>query len=771
MSIMGDRPRIETPANTAWPLDGTLGPNAGPAHDPFSPPFLEEADPAGALFRMGWDPSLVADRLALGLAHARHLVTLPLAKAARRFVEGQDWLSFGYARIEDHARERFGRSGRWVRDLRSLAMAAERTPALAHAMTGEDGGRPIGPVPALAIGKVVTPASCEQWVTLARRLTVRELREEVRKAREGGSASPLMVARSQSEADRPGQGEGGITRDGELGAQGPSADGVQNAPAAKAAAGGAPEDPTAGTPADALGRVHAITSEPANTPPLDLESDESEERVTVRFGVPLPVSAAVEEARDLHRAVCGSESSVAEFVEAIVAEAFAGPTVPVIDEGWIGSRPSTAAREMALEQETDRWAFLGVPRLGDELCAAGRTLEKTARLCREAEVRSNSADSLIRALIKVENEIERSLGPLLARMGEFGAWRGMRFSGVGHYAEERLGISRTQAEDRARLARDLRERPLLRSALEEGRFGWEAASLIVKALPLKLATEEMETAWIDRASESTIKRLREELRTVDLNRALHGAKAPSAPIDDATWRASRARDPGLSIARITQLTRAAIAGPGVTTVIRFSLPPDLASHLLSAVSAERARLESICREAGVDGATGSDGDRADATREGLDLREPVVDCHTPGSVTAARMFSTRFGFVPDWVALLALIENFVTTWDDPRRSPKRPGDRIYNRDAWRCSAPGCTSRRNLEQHHIRYRSRGGSDRPSNLVTLCRSHHQQGEHNGLLRCRGRAPLGILWWLGRRGKGGFFRNERRLGIHGEWSIFAR
>src|SRR6185503_18118087 len=115
------------------------------------------------------------------------------------------------------------------------------------------------------------------------------------------------------------------------------------------------------------------------------------------------------------------------------------------------------------------------------------------------------------------------------------------FSGVGHYAQERLGISRTQAEDRARLARDLKDRPLLRAALEEGRFGWVAASLIVRALPTSQANEEAECAWIDRAEESTIKRLRDELRVVNRDRVLEGCGEPMTPISDAKWHASRVR--------------------------------------------------------------------------------------------------------------------------------------------------------------------------------------------------------------------------------------
>src|SRR5204863_8106113 len=109
------------------------------------------------------------------------------------------------------------------------------------------------------------------------------------------------------------------------------------------------------------------------------------------------------------------------------------------------------------------------------------------------------------------------------------------------------------------------------------------------------------------------------------------------------------------------------------------------------------------------------------------------DGRAPGSVLAARTLSTRSGWIPAWAGLLALIEDYVTTWDDPNLSPKRAGDAVYIRDGWRCTAPGCTSRRNLEEHHVVYRSRGGSDDLSNRICLCRLHHQSGEHGGLASC--------------------------------------
>jgi hypothetical protein len=125
------------------------------------------------------------------------------------------------------------------------------------------------------------------------------------------------------------------------------------------------------------------------------------------------------------------------------------------------------------------------------------------------------------------------------------------------------------------------------------------------------------------------------------------------------------------------------------------------------------------------------------------------------------MFSIRCRRVPAWVGLLSLLEDFVATWDCGGAMPRRPGDEIYVRDGWRCTAPGCTSRRHLEDHHLRYRSQGGGDDLANRVCLCRFHHQRGEHGGLASCRGNAPTGVVWRLGRRdGAPAFYRNERLI-----------
>ena len=50
---------------------------------------------------------------------------------------------------------------------------------------------------------------------------------------------------------------------------------------------------------------------------------------------------------------------------------------------------------------------------------------------------------------------------------------------------------------------------------------------------------------------------------------------------------------------------------------------------------------------------------------------------------------------------------------------------ILRRDNWRCQV--CGSRVNLEVHHQQFRSQGGSDSESNLITLCNGCHRAKHH--------------------------------------------
>ena len=117
----------------------------------------------------------------------------------------------------------------------------------------------------------------------------------------------------------------------------------------------------------------------------------------------------------------------------------------------------------------------------------------------------------------------------------------------------------------------------------------------------------------------------------------------------------------------------------------------------------------------------------------------------------------RRGPLPAWASFILLIREATDVWQQVDRSKKKPQFwRIFERDEHRCRTPACSKRADLHGHHIVFRSRGGSDDPSNVVTACYGHHQQGVHDGHLHCSGNANHLLRWVLGPRAKrGGPFR----------------
>jgi hypothetical protein len=90
----------------------------------------------------------------------------------------------------------------------------------------------------------------------------------------------------------------------------------------------------------------------------------------------------------------------------------------------------------------------------------------------------------------------------------------------------------------------------------------------------------------------------------------------------------------------------------------------------------------------------------------------------------------------------------------------------FERDGYRCTVPGCTARRELQSHHIRFRSAGGPDEAWNRTTLCAFHHQRCVHGignpkgRVVRIRGRAPGALCFELGPEPAERFASGDLRL-----------
>jgi len=83
--------------------------------------------------------------------------------------------------------------------------------------------------------------------------------------------------------------------------------------------------------------------------------------------------------------------------------------------------------------------------------------------------------------------------------------------------------------------------------------------------------------------------------------------------------------------------------------------------------------------------------------------------------------------------------------------------RAIERDGWTCQMPHCRSNGPFHEHHRQFRSAGGSDEESNLVTLCAPCHAM-LHAGHVVVLGRAPDELTFLLGTRREA--HAGERRL-----------
>ena len=115
----------------------------------------------------------------------------------------------------------------------------------------------------------------------------------------------------------------------------------------------------------------------------------------------------------------------------------------------------------------------------------------------------------------------------------------------------------------------------------------------------------------------------------------------------------------------------------------------------------------------------------------------------PAPLEVAEFFHTMLARAGSLERVLA---HAIRTWVEQGKLFDDYAD--FERDGFRCTAPGCTRRRNLHSHHIRYRSHEGPDEPWNRTTLCAYHHERALHlERTIRIRGHAPDRLVFALGR------------------------
>jgi hypothetical protein len=266
--------------------------------------------------------------------------------------------------------------------------------------------------------------------------------------------------------------------------------------------------------------------------------------------------------------------------------------------------------------------------------------------------------------------------------------------------------------------------------------------------------EDSMRQWVDHASRITLKRLDDELRHVETRPTSQYTSASQKrfplPLSDTAWQESLQLIPGEARRRLLSGALEALACQAPANVcLRLQGPAEIIRDLRHSLNLTRMHLseqgrrlvEQSCR-------------RPDVPLSAAD------EARLFPSIRLARTHVERGTPIPDWICLLALLEEFVEEWDNPNHMPRRPTDSIASRDGWRCTAPGCTARE-IEVHHVIYQSHGGADTPANLTSLCPFHHRMGEHGSLARVAGSAPLDLHWQLGHsEGRRIQLKNERYL-----------
>jgi hypothetical protein len=460
-------------------------------------------------------------------------------------------------------------------------------------------------------------------------------------------------------------------------------------------------------------------------------------------------------------------AGTAAVVEAVIAETdTAVAKIAVADTAAISDAAASAGNATGTVSATD-W----------------REIDRRLRRVASAQA-ALDAEELRWLALAQEIELHRELG--MASMLE--------------YVERVLGHGPKAGHERLRVARDLRELPLTRAELEQGRLSFSA----VRELSRKV-TAKTEAEWLARVQGKCLREI-EDL--------LSGHKKGDRPGDPI--------DPDLQLRKITlELTPPTLAlfreacrrledelGHHLTddetmaamcaTVVggespREDMPDD--RTVAGSPRDDRAMAESprvagaIAESPREDGATAEspreDGAMAESPREAcqsvaaphsftapivaLPIAAPPIaaPAAAPPSSTRAKPESRLAPYqialtvcpscergwhdaggraiaVPDSTIAQAICDAQYLGLTDASVAERAYQEvspatarMVVRRDRGCCQVPGCRSARWLQIHHIVWREHGGSNDPRNLVCLCFAHHQ-AVHQGKIGLTGTAP---------------------------------
>ncbi len=297
----------------------------------------------------------------------------------------------------------------------------------------------------------------------------------------------------------------------------------------------------------------------------------------------------------------------------------------------------------------------------------------------------------LRAVLALEQEHEARMAPLLRAVSERRLHRSLGVPSFAAYARERLGMSPRRARSLVRIERAGDRCAPLREAFRNAKLSWVQADALAGLMDS--VSDDQAARWVAHAERVSVRRLQDDV--------------------DASRSGVAGFDPPVSVDGVRQT--GADATPGADDI------PDRAN----APPPEDARIMILC------------------PREVAELFRAVL-------CSLRRHLERGLGRLPsEGEAFEAMLDHALEAWSPPRTRAREFA--VFERDGWRCTVPGCTSLRNLHDHHVVFRSRGGSDGLENRTTLCAWHPLRGVHAGVVRCTGRAAGALRFELGLRASG--------------------
>ena len=683
------------------------------------------------------DPADLETRL-VALARSGAPLRRALARLAGRMDRLRGWERIGCARSRDYATERLGISGRQLQELCHVDRAFGGLEAVERAFVSGQ----ISWTKARLVARVARAEDADGWIAHAARVTARELSREVRAvdARARDALRP--------ETDEAGGSEGEV-RETVF---------VRCTPAVRAKWHRARFLASRLHPVPAWKVAESLAAEALSAIPLDaaaLERIELEEGWD-RVGFAWQAEASEEAASPAPPAAgrvgdpglecsngCAPHGLGAELGSPALAgaAAAAGTSNGCAHRGSGAELVSPALAEAAAAAGTSNGcahhgsgAELGTPALAGAASATGTsngcaghglgTGAATAKVIGAGpsettaphgcapevpllasllegldEADAFELDARLRRALAAEQRRQAEMGPYLLAVARGRRYRAYGCSSLGEFAREWLGISPSQAEALLRLERAGQIAPALREAYGAGRLSWARAQELVPLVRREDAGP-WHAAWVAHAEKVSVRRLGDEVA-----RALALGEYEPPPLErpGGSWDETGDLDDGDGAEDGGSEDPQTGAHPTTfpkSMAFFFSAPHSVARLFRGALATLQRRIE---------------------RRNGRTASESE--------------------------ALEAMLEHAFETWGLAHAELQR-AHRVFARDGWRCTVPGCTSYGNLQEHHIAYRSHGGSDAPWNRTSLCVWHHQRGEHAKLLRVRGRAPGKLRFELGLR-----------------------